>query len=191
MTRQQTLDYVNKRTKNKNLVKHMLAVEAEMKGLAKYFSAKGGQGQDEELWGLAGLIHDADYEEMKEKHPSETFFKELAELKFDAKIIQAIKAHGWQYHEGLPEPQTQMEWSLYCCDELSGLIIACALVRPSKKLNEVTLESIKKKWPQKAFAAGVNRKQTELCEEKLGIKLDEFISICLKSLQNISQDLGL
>ena len=77
MNRQRAWDYINKRTTNKNLVKHMLAVEAEMRGLAKHFSAKGGQGEDEELWGLAGLVHDADYEEMKEKHPSEEFFKQL------------------------------------------------------------------------------------------------------------------
>ena len=141
ITRQQTLDYVNKRTTNKNLVKHMLAVEAQMRALAKHF------GENEDDWGLAGLIHDADYQEMQAK--------------------------------------------LYCGDELSGLIIACALVRPSKKLAEVTLESIKKKWPQKAFAAGVNREQTELCEAKLRIKLDEFIQICLNALQGINQELGL
>lgn len=191
MNREETLKYVQSRTKNNNLVKHMLAVEAEMRGLAKYFSAKGGQEEDEELWGLAGLIHDADYEEMKEKHPSAEFFKQLEELKFEPAIIDAIKAHGWKFQPGLPEPQTKMEWSLYCCDELSGLIIACALVRPSKKLAEVTLESIKKKWPQKSFAAGVNREQTELCEAKLGIKLDEFIKICLQAIQSISANLGL
>lgn len=185
MNRQQTLDYVNKRTKNKNLVKHMLAVEAQMRALAKHF------GEDEELWGLTGLVHDADYEEMKEKHPSQDFFTELEQMGYDPKIVAAVKAHGWKFQEGLPEPQTKMEWSIYCSDELSGLIIACALVRPSKKLAEVSLESIKKKWPQKAFAAGVDRTQTELCEAKLGIKLDEFITICLKALQNIAPDLGL
>jgi len=185
INRQQTLDYVNKRTANKNLVKHMLAVEAQMRALAKHF------GEDEELWGLAGLVHDADYEEMQAKHPSPEFFQALVNLGYDTKIVNAIKAHGWKFQEGLPEPQTKMEWSLYCSDELSGLIIACALVRPSKKLAEVTLESIKKKWPQKSFAAGVDRAQTELCEAKLGIKLDEFISICLKALQTISADLGL
>lgn len=185
MNRQQTLDYINSRTKNKNLVKHMLAVEAQMRALAKHF------GEDEELWGLTGLVHDADYEEMQTKHPSPEFFAELEKLGYDSKIVNAVKAHGWKFQEGLPEPQTKMEWSLYCGDELSGLIIACALVRPSKKLAEVTLESIKKKWPQKAFAAGVDRTQTELCETKLGIKLDEFITICLKALQSISEDLGL
>ena len=185
MNRDQALQLVNDWTENKNLVKHMLAVEAQMRGLAKHFS------EDEELWGLAGLVHDADYEEMQTKHPSAEFFQELTDRGYDPKIVNAIKAHGWKFQEGLPEPQTKMEWSLYCGDELSGLIIACALVRPSKKLAEVTLESVKKKWPQKAFAAGVDRAQTELCEEKLGIKLDEFIGICLKALQGISQDLRL
>lgn len=185
MNRQQTLDYVNSRTKNKNLVKHMLAVEAQMRALAKHF------GEDEELWGLTGLVHDADYEEVKEKHPSPEFFEALTNLGYDPKIVNAVKAHGWNYQPNLPEPQTKMEWSLYCCDELSGLIIACALVRPSKKLAEVTLESIKKKWPQKSFAAGVNRQQTELCEAKLGIKLDDFIAICLKALQDNHEQLGL
>ena len=191
MNRQRAWDYINKRTTNKNLVKHMLAVEAEMRGLAKHFSAKGGQGEDEELWGLAGLVHDADYEEMKEKHPSEEFFKQLEELKFDPKIIQAVKAHGWKFQPGLAEPQTKMEWSLYCCDELSGLIIACALVRPERKLAAVTVKSVLKKWKEKSFAAGVHREQIALCEEKLGIPLPEFVGLSLKALQAISGDLGL
>ena len=191
MTREEALKYVQNRTKNVNLIKHMLAVEAEMKGLAKHFSAKGGQEQDEELWGMAGLVHDADYEEMKEKHPSAEFFKQLEELKFDPKIIQAVKAHGWKFQPGLPEPQTKMEWSLYCCDELSGLIIACTLVRPEKKLATVTVESVLKKWKEKSFAAGVHREQIEMCQEKLDIPLTEFIDLNLKAMQAISGDLGL
>ena len=185
MTREEALKYVQSRTKNVNLVKHMLAVEAEMKGLAKHFS------EDEELWGLAGLVHDADYEEMKEKHPSAEFFKQLKELKFDPKIIQAVKAHGWNFQPGLPEPQTKMEWSLYCCDELSGLIIACTLVRPERKLATVTVESVLKKWKEKSFAAGVHREQIALCEEKLGIPLPEFVELSLKAMQDVSSELGL
>lgn len=185
MDRPQTLDYVNKRTTNKNLVKHMLAVEAEMRALAKHF------GEDQELWGLTGLVHDADYEEMQTKHPSPEFFAELEKLGYDPKIVAAVKAHGWKFQEGLPEPQTKMEWGLYCCDELSGLIIACALVRPEKKLAAVSLGNIKKKWKEKSFAAGVDRTQTELCETKLNLKLDEFIQICLTGIQNIAGDLGL
>lgn len=185
MNREQALKLIKEVTKNQNLVKHMLAVEAEMKGLAKHFR------EDQELWGLAGLVHDADYEEMKEKHPSAEFFKQLEELKFDSKIIQAVKAHGWKFQPGLAEPQTKMEWSLYCCDELSGLIVACALVRPEKKLASVTVESVLKKWNEKSFAAGVHREQIALCEEKLGIPLPEFVGLNLKAMQAISGDLGL
>ena len=185
ITREEVLKYVQSRTKNVNLVKHMLAVEAEMRALAKHFQ------EEEELWGLAGLIHDADYEEMKERHPSVEFFKQLKELEFDPKIIQAVKAHGWNFQVGLPEPQTKMEWSLYCCDELSGLIIACALVRPEKKLATVTVESVLKKWKEKSFAAGVHREQIELCQKKLGIPLAEFIALNLKAMQAIAPQLGL
>jgi len=184
INRQQTLDYINSRTKNKNLVKHMLAVEAQMRGLAKYF------GENEDEWAVAGLIHDADYDQWPDEHPKK-LIAYLEEKHEPAWLIDAIRSHAWGFHEFTQEPKTKLEWSLYCSDELSGLIIACALVRPSKKLAEVTLESIKKKWKQTSFAAGVHREQTELCEAKLGIKLDEFISICLKALQTISQDLGL
>lgn len=184
MNRDQALNLVNDWTKNKNLVKHMLAVEAQMRELAKHFK------EDEERWALAGLIHDADYDQWPEEHPHK-LLKYLADNQEPAWLIDAIRSHAFGYHGLTQEPKTKLEWSLYCCDELSGLIIACALVRPDKKLASVTLESIKKKWPQKAFAAGVDRKQTELCEAKLGIKLDDFIKICLTGVQSIAGDLGL
>ena len=184
MNRDQALQLVNDWTKNKNLVKHMLAVETQMRVLAKHF------GENEDDWGLAGLIHDADYDQWPDEHPKK-LIAYLEEKHEPAWLIDAICAHAWGFHDFTQEPKTKLEWSLYCGDELSGLIIACALVRPSKKLAEVTLESIKKKWPQKAFAAGVHREHTELCEAKLGIKLDEFIQICLSALQGINQELGL
>jgi putative nucleotidyltransferase with HDIG domain len=187
MTRSEAFKLVNKLTKNKNLVKHMLAVEAQMRVLAKHF------GEDEELWGLVGLVHDADYEMYKDepkKHPSK-IFEELEKRKVDPKVISAVKAHAWGWRDDLPEPKTKMEWALYTCDDLSGMIVACALVRPDKKLSSVKVDSVIKKWNVKSFAAGVDRKQVELCEEKLGIKLREFISICLSALQGISGELGL
>src|SRR3989344_2977728 len=143
MTRDEAYQLVTDWTKNPNLVKHMLAVEAQMRALAKHF------GENEDDWGLAGLIHDADYEKWPKEHPQHTL------------------------------------------DELTGLIIACALVQPDKKLSAVTLESVKKKWKKKDFAAGVHREQIALCEEKLGIKLDDFINLCLKALQDIAPKLGL
>ncbi|MBI3954778.1 hypothetical protein HY333_01905, partial [Candidatus Collierbacteria bacterium] len=165
----------------------MLAVEAEMKGLARHFE------EDENLWGLAGLLHDADYELFKDdpkKHPS-MIFTSLTEQNVNPQIIQAIKAHAWGWQDDAPEPQSKMDWALYTADDLSGMIIACALVRPDKKLTSVTVDSVLKKWPDRSFAKGVHREHIELCQPKLGISLSDFINICLESIKNIAPDLGL
>ncbi len=187
MTRDEAYKLVNDWTKNKNLVKHMLAVEAEMRALAKHF------GEDEDLWGIAGLVHDADYEKVSEdlqKHSLVTI-KELEKRGADQQIIDAVAAHVWKWNKDAPEPKNEMEWSLYTCDELSGFIIACALVRPDKKLSSLTVDSVMKKWPQKSFAAGVHRDQIELCESRLHIPLPEFVKIALTAMQGIHSDLGL
>lgn len=187
MTRDQALKLVTSLTKNKNLVKHMLAVEAQMRALAKHFK------EDEDLWGLVGLLHDADYEmfaKEPEKHPGK-IFEELEKLNADKETIQAIKSHAWGWQKDAPEPVSKLDWSLYCSDDLSGLIIACALVKPDKKLKSVSVDTILKKWKDKSFAAGAHREPAEMSEEKLGLKLTDFIEICLKALQGISKDLGL
>jgi len=187
MTREEAYRLVTEWTQNFNLVKHMLAVEAIMRALARHFK------EDEELWGIVGLVHDADYEMFKhdpQKHPSR-ISEELKKRNCDPRIIQAVQAHGWQSSEVAQEPQSQLDWSLYCCDELSGFIIACALVRPDKKLASVTAESVLKKFPVKAFAAAVDREHIKLCEKKLGIPLAEFIQIALMAMQGISAELGL
>ena len=187
MTRDEALQLVNDWTTNKNLVKHMLAVEAIMRLLAKYFH------EDEEVWGIAGLVHDADYESYKDdpkQHPGK-IFDELERQKADQRIIDAIKSHAWGWRADLPEPKTKMEWSLYCCDELSGFIIACALVRPERTLASLTVESILRKWSQKSCAAGVHREQIELCETKLNIPLNDFIQLALSAMQRIHEELDL
>jgi predicted hydrolase (HD superfamily) len=184
MTREEAYKLVTDWTENKNLVKHMLAVEAQMRALAKHF------GENEDDWGLAGLVHDADYEKWPKEHPKK-LLEELKKRKVPDWLYFAVEAHAWNYNGMEVEPRTQLEWALYTCDELSGFIIACALVRPDKNLVSVTVESILKKWRQKAFAAGVHREHIELCEEKLGIKLEDYIKICLKALQEISGELGL
>lgn len=184
MNREQAFDLVNTWTTNKNLVKHMLCVEACLRGLATHFH------EDSELWGITGLVHDADYESNPTEHPW-ILIKELEKNGENPKMIQAIKAHAWQYSDKSPEPTSNMDWSLYCCDELSGLIVAAALVRPDRKLASVTVESVLKKFPDKAFAKGVHREHIQLCEEKLGLKLPDFVGICLKSIQGIAPDLGL
>lgn len=187
MTREEALVLMQSWTPNLNLQRHMLAVEAQMKALAHYF------GEDEQKWGLVGLLHDADYEMFKDNpkmHPSK-IAKELEERGTDPTIIQAIKAHAWGWREDCPKPITKMDWAIYTCDELSGFIIACALVKPEKKLSTVTVETVLKKWPDKAFAKGVVRENIELCEKELGVKLVDYIQICLDALQKIAPNLGL
>lgn len=184
ISREEAFNLVSTWTENKNLIKHMLAVESAMEGLANYFK------EDINLWKIAGLLHDADYDKYPEKHP-QIIIDELLKRSEDQSLIDAIRAHAWKYNGFETEPKTKMEWSLYCCDELTGLIIAVALVRPERKLSVVTVDNVLSKWKKLDFAKGVNRDQIGLCEEKLGIKLPDFIEIVLKSMQNISSDLGL
>lgn len=158
-----------------------------MRALAKHFNA------DEEKWGVVGLLHDGDYEISKDNPEKHTllmvdWLKKMGET--DSEIISAILSHNYA-HTGQNAPQNQLEWSLYCCDELTGLIVAVTLVQPSKKLADVTMESIMKKWSQKAFAAGVHRDQIAACEEKLGIKLEDFVTLALKSMQQVADEIGL
>jgi len=181
MTRKQALDLLHKNMTNQNLRRHCYAVEAVMRSLAKYFK------EDEDNWGIAGLLHDADYEMTKDNEPKKNHTKQtikwLKELEAETDIYDAVAAHAWGYVDGAPEPKTKMQWALYTCDELTGLIVAVTLVKPDKKLASVTADSI--------FAAGVDRKQIEQCTPRLGIELRDFIQIALTAMQGISDDLGL
>lgn len=188
MTRKQALDLLHEHMKNPNLRRHCYAVEAVMRGLARYFD------EDEDKWGIAGLIHDADYEKTKEdakKKHTKLVLKWLADLDAKSDIRDAVASHAWGFVDGAPEPKSKMGWALYTCDELTGLIVAVALVKPDKELAAVSVDSIIKKWNSKSFAAGVDRKQIEKCEEKLDIPLRDFIKIALESMQAISKNLGL
>lgn len=161
-----------------------------MRELARRF------GEDEETWGVAGLLHDADYEELKgtEKVTTEhtkLTIEWLKKLQASTDIQDAIASHAWGYVDDAPEPKTKMQWSLYCCDELTGLIVAVALVKPDKRLASVTVESVMKKWNEKSFAAGANREQIKECESRLHIPLSEFIGMALVAMQQISLQLGL
>jgi len=187
MNKKDATDLLHSKVKNLNLRKHCYAVAAVMKSLADHFS------EDEKLWEVIGILHDADYEETKsnpEKHTvlMAEWLKEKGESNSD--LLSAILSHNYA-HTGQNPPKNNLEWSLYCCDELTGLIVAVALVRPEKDVSKVTLENILSKWNSKSFAAGVNRKQIEMCEEKLGIKLPEFIKIALTAMQEIHKELGL
>lgn len=186
MTREQALELLHANMQNPNLRKHCYAVEAVMRALARKF------GEDEDVWGIAGLLHDADYEQTKEspKDHTHTVIGWLKEHDVDPRINEAILSHGWGFVEGNAQPKNNMEWSLYTCDELTGFITAVALVK-GRTLDNVDVASILKKFPKKDFAAGVHRGQIKMCEEKLGIPLEEFIEIALEAMKGIRTELEL
>lgn len=193
ITREQAIKLLHEHMESQNLRRHCYSVEAVMRALARKLSTNNKQLTTEiERWGLVGLLHDGDYEITKE-HPEKhaklmaQWVKDLGET--DQELLEGIESHGW-FHQG-KLPRTKMQWALFCCDELTGLIVAVTLVRPDPKLSSVTVESVQKKWKEKSFAAGVDRKQIEECEPRLGIPLDEFIEIALTAMQGISVDLGL
>ena len=181
MQRNEALDLVKKYLKNKNLVKHSLAVEACMKAMAERL------GEDVEKWGLTGLVHDLDYE-MTEKSPEmhtvETA-KILEEHDIAPDIIRAVQAH-----TEMVECQTVMEWAIFSIDPLTGLIIAATLMHPNRKLKEVDLGFVKRRYKEKSFARGAKREDIEQIKN-INMDLDEFISICLEAMQGIDKELGL
>lgn len=184
MTRETAYQILQKHLSNPNLLKHCLAAEVTMRALAPKFN---GNVDD---WGITGLLHDADYDKSKghpEKHGLLLF--ELEPNSIPSLIEHAIKAHNFDDTGVMPE--TPMDWAIYCCDQLTGLVVACALVTPNKKLADVTVEFVLKKLRQKDFAKGAKREPIYLCEEKLGIPLQEFVSLTLKAMQGIHEEIGL
>jgi putative nucleotidyltransferase with HDIG domain len=182
--KEKALILIDKYIQSENLKKHLFAVENLMKHLARKFN------EDEEMWSLAGLLHDLDWEltkETPEKHPL-IAVKILEENGFPKEIIEAIKKHN--HLQGLI-PETNLEKALYSCEEITGFIVAVALVMPNKKLSEVTVERILDKFKEPSFAKGVNRKIILQAEEMVGLKLEELAEIALKSMQEISNKLGL
>ncbi|MBP6994137.1 HAD family hydrolase, partial [Candidatus Woesebacteria bacterium] len=180
-TRQQAVELIFTHISNRGLQKHCLAVGAAMKALAKHFD------DDAELWEIIGILHDADWEETKDavdQHTRKTvqWVSELSlgkEPESIAVMVRTILSHNY-HNNGEPEPSTNLEWSLSCCDELTGIIVANALIMPSKKLADISPESVIKKMNSKSFAAAVDRSGIVLCEEKLGIKLYDFVTIVLR-----------
>lgn len=183
VTREDLLAEVKKRVKTKNLVKHILAVEAVMRSLARHF------GEDEKRWGAAGLLHDIDYEETKDDPNTHSLVSgQIArDLGFDEEIAQAVEAHNEAH--GYPR-DTLMAKALYCSDPLTGLIVASALVSPSKKLSGIDTDFVEHRMGEKSFARGANRDIIRSCSE-LGLELSEFISLGLEAMQSISDELGL
>lgn len=183
MEREQALEELKGRIKNENLIKHSLAVESIMKELAFYFK------EDIDKWGIAGLLHDIDYDKTAgdpSKH-SLVGAEILETLDVESSIVYAVRAHN-DYHK--IERKRKIDKALYCADPMSGLIIASALILPSKKLEDVTEEFVMKRVDEKGFAKGANRDQIRACDQ-LGLSLEQFVELSLKALKNISVDLGL
>lgn len=185
-TREQAWELLNEYTKNKNLVKHALAVEAGMRAYARRFC------EDEEKWGVVGLIHDFEYEKYPDLGPEGHPFKGsqiMRELGWSEELIRAVQAHAPDLTGVTLD--TQMEKAIFAVDELTGLIIAVALVRPSKSLLDVKVSSVRKKWKDRSFAAGVKREDVEKGAELLGVPLSEHIGVVLEAMKEIAGELGL
>jgi uncharacterized protein len=187
LSKQQALDLLFAHMQNVNLRRHCIAVGYTLRALAKKL------GEDPNVWEIIGILHDADWEDTKEV-PNEHTVKTLQWLKdlglTEGTIVHAIQSHN-TIRTHLAEISSPMEWALETCDELTGFIVAVALVRPEKLLATVTVESVLKKWKNKEFARGVDRDQIAQCEEKLHIPLAEFIGITLTAMQENHGELGL
>ncbi len=184
MDREQALKLLKENISNENLRKHCFAVEAVMGDLAFHF------GEDKEKWKLTGLLHDIDYEKVKDdlKEHSLIGAQMLQEAGLEVDICQAVRVHN-EAHGILPE--TQLEKALFVSDPLTGLIVASTLVLPSKKISDLESRSILKHFKEKNFAQGVNREIIKKCQEYLNLTLEELIEIALRAMQGIDRDLGL
>lgn len=181
MNRDEAFELIKEKVSNKNLIKHMLAVEACMIEMAELL------GEDKETWAMAGLLHDLDYDITKDnfqRHGFETV--EMLEGKgLPEDVLQAIVSH-----TGHVERTSVMEKGLYAIDPTTGLIVAAALMHPSKKLKSLDVDFVMRRLKEKRFAAGADREQIKTCSE-LDLELEDFIGVCLKGMQSISDDLGL
>ena len=182
-SRAAALDLLKEFNKNDNLIKHALTVEAVMRYFAGLF------GEDEEKWGIVGLLHDIDYEMYPEQHCIKA--KEiLTERGWPEEYIHAVLSHGWKLCCDV-EPTEKMEKVLYTIDELTGLIAATAVMRPSKSILDLEAKSVKKKWKQKSFAAGVNREVIEEGAELLGMEMDTIIGETINGMKKVAEEIGL
>ena len=182
-TRDDTLKLLHEYNQSDSLRKHAYAVE----GVMRYFAKK--NGEDEEKWGIIGLIHDLDYEKFPDQHCTKT--KEiLEEHNWPEEYIRAVVSHGWGICSDV-EPRNTLEKTLYAIDELTGLIAANAMVRPSKSVMDMTVKSVKKKWKSPAFAAGVDRSIIKKGAEMLGVEIGELIEDTIMGMREVADETGL
>jgi len=185
-TREEALALLEEWVESESLRRHMLAVEAAMRGYARYYD------EDEELWGVTGLLHDLDYERFpnmddhENGHPR-TELRLFRERGYPDELIHAVEAHATFL--GVPA-ESRLDKTLLACDELTGLILACAYVRPDRDLHNVKLKSVKKKWKDRRFTAAIDREENLAFIEALGEPFDEHLQRVLTSMQGVASDLG-
>ena len=179
----EALSLLKEFNKNESLLKHAYSVE----GVMRYMARK--VGEDEEKWGIIGLMHDLDYERFPEQHCKKSR-EMLEERGWPEEYIRAIISHGWGICSDV-EPQTEMEKVLYAVDELTGLITAVAIIRPSKSVTDLEAKSVMKKWKDKSFAAGVNRSVIEKGTAMLGVELRDLVTDVIMGMREVAHKVGL
>ncbi len=182
-TRDEALALLHEWNSNDSLIKHALAVEATMRAMAR------ARGEDVEFWGSVGLVHDLDYERFPERHPHESA-RILRERGWPEEAVHAVLSHAWGIVSDV-EPTHPMEKVLFAIDELTGLVTAAVLVRPSKSLADLSVSSLKKKWKDKGFAAGANREVIARGAEMLGVGLDDLMADVIAGMSEAASALGL
>ncbi len=182
-TREEAFRLLMEFNQSDSLVKHALAVEAVM----RYSARK--RGEDEEKWGIIGLIHDLDYEKYPDQHCNKSG-EILQERGWPEDYIRAVVSHGWGLCSDV-KPETDLEKTLYAVDELTGLVVTTALVRPSKSVMDLKAKSVKKKWNDKRFAAGVDRSIIEKGARMLGVELGDLITDTIMGMREAAEEIGL
>jgi len=182
-TREEAFALLQRYNRSESLIKHALAVE----GVMRYMARK--RGEDEHRWGIVGLVHDLDYEQYPDQHCRKTE-EILRRHRWPEDLIRAVISHGWGICTDV-KPETEMEKVLYAIDELTGLVVTTALVRPSKSVMDLKAKSVKKKWKDRRFAAGVNREIVDRGARMLGVELSALITDTIMGMREVAREIGL
>ncbi|BBO84314.1 HDIG domain-containing protein [Desulfosarcina ovata subsp. sediminis] len=182
-SRETALSLLKKYNQSDSLIKHAYAVEGVMRYMARKY------GEDEDEWGVVGLIHDLDYEQFPDQHCTKTA-EILAQNRWPEHLIRAVVSHGWGICSDV-KPETTLEKVLYAIDELTGLVATSALVRPTKSVLDMKAKSVKKKWKDKRFAAGVDRNIIQQGADMLGVALGDLITDTIMGMREVSEQIGL
>lgn len=185
-TREQAWELLTTHTRSENLLKHALAVEAVLRHMAR---TRGLDDAETDMWGVVGLVHDVDYERWPEEH-CERAPHILREAGWPEEYVRAVLSHGWGRCTDV-EPVSDLEKALYAVDELTGLVTAAALVRPSKSVLDLSVKSVKKKWKEKSFAAGADREVIRSGAEMLGIEVADLIALTIDGVRSVADEIGL